>query len=826
MNDNYGKVTERNLKNEIEESFLDYAMSVLLSRAIPDIRDGLKPVQRRILYCMLDDKMTPDRPTEKCAAIVGDTMKRFHPQGSAGIYGALVRMAQYWNMRYPLIIPQGNFGDPASTSSESGFAAERYTEAKLSEIALELLKDIEKDTVIWESTYNDKEKEPLFLSGPFPNLLANGANGIAVGWTTNIPPHNLNELIDAALMLLSNPESTVMDLMYYVKGPDFPTGGLLMKDGLFDMYRTGKGTFTLRGKTHFETNTHNKNLIIVDEFPYQVSRDKFIENVAQLVNEHKIDGISDIIDESDSKDMVRVVITLKDSVESNIILHNLYQKTSLQNTYSVLMLTVVEGRPQIISLKEYLGWYLLDRKRIVLKRTEYELRKREDRIHLLEGFMKIIPEINTVVDIIKENSTEDSGVQALIEYFQISEIQARAVMNFRLGRLTRLELGKTEQEYISLMKERDEFLQIIQSTEVLNQTIRQELQELKYNCGDSRKTTICDEIQEIEMEQLLEDKKVLLSLTNRGYIKSVDLNEYTTQLKGGIGISGVHLIDEDDFLREAQLVDLRSQIYFFSTLGKMYVLPAWKIPQSSRTAKGDAIINLLHLHNNEKITTFVQSNPEDEYIIILTKNGFLKKIPQKEELRNDGLKIISLQEGDTILNVLSTKEDDNIVVIGTARGKILKLFADDIPVRTRESKGSKGLNLENDYVVSMKLFRNEEAYIGFFTKQGYMKISLLRNYSFKKRKGSPVKALTLHNVKDELSDIIPIYDFNKEMLICSQRGQIIQLSLEEFSLRGKRAKGSTIMKIKENDEGSLIIGLVPYSLQSIAVVGDSNLDDI
>ncbi|MDU2994195.1 MAG: DNA gyrase subunit A, partial [Clostridium sp.] len=693
MNFNEGKVIPVDINKEMKRCYIDYAMSVIVGRALPDVRDGLKPVHRRILYSLQELGITPDKSYRKCARIVGDVLGKYHPHGDSSVYDALVRMAQDFSMRYMLVDGHGNFGSVDGDSA----AAMRYTEARMNKIAVEMLRDINKNTVDFVPNFDGSEKEPAVLPARYPNLLVNGSSGIAVGMATNIPPHNLGEIIDGTVMLIDNPETSVLELMTIIKGPDFPTAGIIMgKAGIRAAYETGKGKIVVRAKADIEEE-NSRHRIIVTELPYQVNKAKLIENIADLVKDKKIVGISDLRDESDRQGM-RIVIELKKDANPNVILNLLYKHTKMQDTFGVIMLALVDNEPQVLNLKQVLCNYIDFQKEVITKRTIFDLNKAQARAHILEGLRRALDYIDEVISIIRHSDTSDIARNTLIERFNFTDKQATAILEMRLRRLTGLERGKIEEEYNELMKQIEYLNSILASEEKLLGVIKEELIEIKNKYSDERRTSIEKVVNEIDIEDLIQEEEVTITLTHSGYIKRISADTYSSQRRGGKGIQAMST-KEDDFVEHIMITSTHSDVLFFTNKGRVYKLRAYEIPEAGRVAKGTNIINLIAIEPDERIETVlsIRDNTKDGFLFMATKQGIVKKTPLSDfkNLRKNGLIAINLREGDELLKVKVTRGDANIIIV-TQNGYAVRFSEKNVRAMGRTASGVRSINLKDD----------------------------------------------------------------------------------------------------------------------------------
>jgi len=728
-----------NLTKEMKTSFIDYAMSVIVARALPDVRDGLKPVHRRILYGMNELGVTPDKPHKKSARITGDVMGKYHPHGDSSIYEAMVRMAQWWSYRYMLVDGHGNFG----SMDGDGAAAQRYTEARMSKIALEMLRDINKNTVDFADNYDANEREPLVLPARFPNLLVNGATGIAVGMATNIPPHNLGETIDAVKLVMDNPEVTTKELMEVLPGPDFPTGALVMgKSGIHKAYETGKGSIVLRSRTEIEETKTGRERIVVTEFPYMVNKTKVHEHIVRLVQEKRIEGITAVRDES-NREGVRFVIEVKRDASANVILNNLFKMTQMQTSFGFNMLAIQNGVPKILSLRQILDAYIEHQKEVVTRRTQFDKEKAEARAHILEGLLIALDHIDEVIRIIRASETDAEAQAELMSKFKLSERQSQAILDMRLRRLTGLERDKIQSEYDELIALIADLADILAKPERVAQIIKEELEEVKRKFGDKRRTELMvGEVLTLEDEDLIEESDVLITLSNKGYIKRLDQDEFTAQRRGGRGVQGTGVKD-DDFVRELVSTSTHDHLLFFTNKGRVYRLKGYEIPEYGRTAKGLPVVNLLKLDEGESIQTIINVESErsdDAYLFFTTRAGIVKRTSVKEfaNIRQNGLKALNLKDEDELINVLLTEEDTDII-IGTKLGYAVRFNQSSVRSMSRIATGVKGVNLrEGDAVVGARVITDQDEVL-IITEKGYGKRTVATEYPTKGRAGKGMK---------------------------------------------------------------------------------------
>ena len=795
MNFNEGKVIPVDINKEMKRCYIDYAMSVIVGRALPDVRDGLKPVHRRILYSLQELGLYPDKGYRKCARIVGDVLGKYHPHGDSSVYDALVRMAQDFSMRYMLVDGHGNFGSVDGDSP----AAMRYTEAKMNKISVEMLRDINKNTVDFVPNFDGEEKEPAVLPSRFPNLLVNGSSGIAVGMATNIPPHNLGEVIDGTVMLIDNPETTVLELMSVIKGPDFPTGATIMgKAGIRAAYETGKGKVIVRANAEIEEE-NSRHRIVVTELPYQVNKAKLIESIADLVKDKRIVGISDLRDESD-RDGMRIVIELKRDANPNVILNLLYKHTKMQDTFGVIMLALVDNAPRILNLKEVLNNYIDFQKEVIIRRTNFELDKARARAHILEGLRIALDNIDEVISIIRHSATSELAKNTLMDRFQLSEKQAVAILEMRLRRLTGLERDKIEAEYAELMKQIEYLESILASEEKLLSVIKEELIEIKNKYGDERRTQIEKVVNEIDIEDLIQEEDVVITLTNNGYIKRIVADTYSAQRRGGKGIQAM-TTKEDDFVEQVMVTSTHSDVLFFTNRGRVYKLRAYEIPEAGRTAKGTNIINLIPIEPNERIETTltVKDNNREGFLFMGTKQGIVKKTPLEEfkNLRKSGLIAISLREGDELLKVKVTKGDANLIMI-TQNGYAVKFNESDVRPMGRSASGVKAINLkDNDKAVCLDIAVEDEELL-VISENGYGKRTPIDQYKVQNRGGV---GLITYRISDKTGKLVgaTMCKDGDELMLINSSGVAIRINVSDISITNRAAMGVRLMRTTEEE---------------------------
>ena len=798
MEDNiFDQVHEVDLKKTMEESYIDYAMSVISQRALPDVRDGLKPVQRRVLYSMIELNNGPDKPHRKCARIVGDTMGKYHPHGDSSIYGALVNMAQDWSTRYPLVDGHGNFG----SVDGDGAAAMRYTEARLSKISMEMLADIGKDTVDFVPNFDETEKEPTVLPARFPNLLVNGTNGIAVGMATNIPPHNLREVIAAVVKIIDNRieeqrETGLDEIMEIVKGPDFPTGAqILGRRGIEEAYRTGKGKIRVRAVTNIESMQNGKSRIIVTEIPYMVNKARLIEKMAELVRDKRIDGITAITDESNREGM-RINIELRRDANANVVLNQLYKHTQLQDTFGVIMLALVNNEPKTLNLKEMLTYYIRHQEDVVTRRTKYELNKAEERAHILQGLLIALDNIDEVIRIIRGSENTQAAKAGLIERFALSDAQAQAIVDMRLRTLTGLEREKLEAEYKELMKRIEEYRAILADENLLLGVIKKEIQIIADKYGDDRRTSIERDVFDITTEDLIPDENVVITMTHLGYIKRMTPDNFRSQNRGGKGIKGMQTID-DDYIEELLMTSTHHYLMFFTNQGRVYRLKGYEIPEASRTARGTAIVNLLQLMPGEKITALIpiREYKEGRFLFMATKKGLVKKTPITDfaNVRKTGLTAITLRDDDELIEVKFTNNKKDIFLV-TKYGQCIRFHETDVRKTGRASMGVIGMSLsDGDEVVGMQLDTQGE-YLLIASEYGMGKLTPITEFSAQTRGGKGVKC---YKIMEKTGNVVGVKAVNREheIMMINTEGIIIQMACEDISVLGRVTSGVKLMSL-------------------------------
>ena len=787
-------VIDVKVEKEMKKSYLEYAMSVIVARALPDVRDGLKPVHRRILYSMEELGVTNDKPYRKSARVVGDVLGKYHPHSDTAVYDAMVRLAQDFNTRYLLVDGHGNFG----SVDGDGAAAMRYTEVRMTKLTHEMIRDIEKETVDFSPNFDESLKEPDVLPSRFPNLLVNGSSGIAVGMATNLPPHNLSEVIDGLDYMIDNPDCTLEDLMQFIKGPDFPTGATIMgKGGIKDAYSTGRGLITLRAKAEIETTSRGRNRIVVKEIPYQVNKSKLIQKIAELVRNKEIDGITDIRDESDRQGM-RIVIELRKDANPKVTLNLLYKRTQMQTTFGVINLALVDGEPKTLTLKELMYYYLEHQKEIVTRRTIFDLKKAEARAHIVEGLLKALDYIDEIIKLIRASKDDAEARSGLMSKFEFTEIQANAILSMQLRRLTGLEKDKLTAEYEDLIKRINRFNEILSSERILLGIIKDELNEIKEKYGDERRTDIVLNEGEIDVLNLIADESVVITITDRGYIKRVNENTYKAQKRGGKGVKGL-TTNVEDVVDDLYTLTTHDEVYFFTTLGKVYSLRAYEIPESGRTAKGTAIVNLLQISGGEKITQIIpiKKNEEREFMTFVTKNGIIKKteLAQYENIRQSGLIAINLDEDDDLISVYLTNEEDEIIST-TRKGKAIRINGKDVRPTGRSTRGVKLITLEDgDSVVSSQVV-GKGAKLLTITEKGYGKMTSEEEYTTQSRGGKGILTHRINEKTGALVTALVVYD-EKDLLLISSSGVIIRISAKEIAKSSRATIGVKLMDIGE-----------------------------
>ena len=820
----FDQIHEVDLKKTMETSYIDYAMSVIASRALPDVRDGLKPVQRRVLYSMIELNNGPDKPHRKCARIVGDTMGKYHPHGDSSIYGALVNMAQEWSTRYPLVDGHGNFG----SVDGDGAAAMRYTEARLSKISMAMLSDINKDTVDFMPNFDETEKEPTVLPSRYPNLLVNGTTGIAVGMATNIPPHNLREVIAAVVKIIDNQveedrETEIEELLEIVKGPDFPTGGTILGHaGIDEAYRTGRGKIRVRAVSEIEPMNNGKNRIVVTELPYMVNKARLIEKIAELVRDKKIDGITDLRDES-SREGMRICIELRRDVNPNVVLNLLYKHTQLQDTFGVIMLALVGNQPKVLNLYELLNYYLLHQKDVVTRRTRYDLNKAEERAHIVQGLLIALDNIDEVIQIIRGSADVVTAKQQLMERFALSEAQANAIVEMRLRALTGLERNKLEEEYKSLIELITELKAILADEKKLLGVIKEEILAISDKYGDERRTSIGFDEYDISMEDMIPVTNTVITFTKLGYIKRMNVDNFKSQHRGGKGIKGMETIDED-YIVEMMLTTSHHYLMFFTNTGRVYRMKAYEIPECSRTARGTAIVNLLQLQPDEKITSMIalKEYSENQYLFMATKNGIVKKtkITDYENIRKTGLAAINLREDDRLIEVKLTDNNEDIILI-TKFGQCIRFHETDVRNTGRTSMGVIGMSLtDQDEVIAMQLASQGDSLM-IVSEKGLGKCTLIDEFTPQNRGGKGVKC---YKITDKTGNIIGCKAVNQEdeMMLINTEGIIIRIKVNDTALLGRITSGVKLINV---DEGVTVASIAKVRKEDMIMEESEEMEE-
>ena len=813
---NEGKVIPADINKEMKKCYIDYAMSVIVGRALPDVRDGLKPVHRRILYSMHELGITPDKGYRKCARIVGDVLGKYHPHGDASVYDALVRLAQDFSIRYTLVDGHGNFGSIDGDSA----AAMRYTEAKMSKITTEMLRDIDKNTVDFMPNFDGEEMEPIVIPSRFPNLLVNGSAGIAVGMATNIPPHNLGEVIDGIVMLIDNKDVSILDLMTKIKGPDFPTAGIILGNrGIREAYETGRGKVLVRAKTEIEEEK-GRTRIIVNELPYQVNKAKLIEYIADLVKDKKLDGISDLRDESD-RDGMRIVVEIKRDFNANVVLNNLFKHTKLQDTFGIIMIALVNNQPKVLNLKEILVNYLEFQEQVIRRRTQFELERALKRAHILEGLRIALDHIDEVIHLIRSSKTAQDAKEGLMSKFNLSELQSQAILDMKLQRLTGLEREKIEAEYNELMVTIKRLREILASEELILNIIKDELTDIRNKYSDERRTKIELSENDINIEDLIENQNVIITLTHQNYIKRIPIDVYTAQKRGGRGITAM-TTKEDDFVENAIITSTHSNILFFTNKGRVYNIKGYEIPEAGRAAKGTNMVNLISLNPGEKIQAIVtmEEMKEEGYLLLGTKNGLIKKSPLNyfANIRKNGIIAISLHEDDELINVKRTRGDANISVI-TQNGYAIKFNEQDIRPMGRTAAGVKAISLRHgDSVVTIDIAVSDE-YLLVVSKNGYGKRTPMTEYALQRRGG---KGLITYKASDKTGNIIGarIVKDEDQLMLINNNGIAIRINVSDVSVNGRATMGVKLMRSEEEDKIAAITKINNNILEEVNEVNE------
>lgn len=785
------------LSKEMRTSFLEYSMSVIVSRALPDVRDGLKPVHRRILYAMNESGITPRRPHAKSARTVGDVIGKYHPHGDTAVYDTMVRLAQWFSMRVPLVDGHGNFGSIDGDSA----AAMRYTEARLDKPAMELLRDLDKETVDFQPNYDDSLEEPVVLPARFPNLLVNGSSGIAVGMATNIPPHNLGETIDATCMMLDNPDVTTEELMTVLPGPDFPTGAIIMgREGIKEAYETGRGSLTIRSKCRIEEGKNGKSSIVISEIPYQVNRTNLLKKIADLVRDKKLPEVSAVHDAAD-RSGIDIIIDLKQNVIPQVVLNKLYKHTQLQVGFGCNMLALVNGVPRTLSLKEMLHYYILHQEEVIERRTRYDLAKAEARAHILEGFVIALDDIDKVINIIRSSETDVEAKERLMEAFKLSEKQSEAILEMRLRRLTGLEREKIENELAELRESIAYYKQLLNDTNMVHGVIKDELLEIKSRYSTPRKTKITGAVKELDVEDLIAEEEVAVTVTKAGYIKRLPVSTYRQQKRGGKGMQGVNL-KESDFVEHLFIASTHDYILFFSNKGKVYRLKVYEIPEASRHARGNAIVNLLPFEKDEKVSAVIATKdfPEDEYLMFATAGGMVKKTAMKlyDRTRRDGLIAISLKDGDELISVQRVATGEKVMIVSSA-GKAIQWDEEEVRAMGRDTQGVRGMNVQADAkVLGMEIVRpGSELFV--ITERGYGKRTSVEDYPIHHRGGQGVFTITM-TAKKGLLAAMKIVEENDELMIITEEGVVVRTPVEGVSQLGRSTQGVHIMNVADKDK--------------------------
>ncbi len=803
----FERIIPIDIEKEVKKSFLEYSMSVIVSRAIPDFRDGLKPVHRRILYALYDQGMTHEKAHRKSATIVGEVMGKYHPHGDAAIYQTMVKMAQEFSMRYPLVDGHGNFGSIDGDSA----AAMRYTESRMSKIASELLKDIDKDTVNWRANYDDSRQEPVVLPARIPNLLINGSAGIAVGMATNIPPHNLGEVVDGLKMLIENPQIEIEDLIQAIPGPDFPTAGTIMgTDGIYKAYKTGRGSVKMRAKYEIEERKGGRNAIVVTEIPYQVNKSRLVEKIAELARDKKIEGIVDLRDES-NRNGIRVVIEVKKDANVNVVVNKLYKHTQMQDSFGIIMLGLVNGQPRTLSLKEVLENYLEHRQEVIRRATEYDLRIARDRLHIVEGLRIAIENLDEIVALIRSSKDREAARTGLMSRFDLTERQANAILDMRLAQLTGLERGKLEEEYLELLARIEEYLDILARPERIMAIIEADLDDIKSRYGDARRTEIVPDMSEDEIEDFIDDHEVMITLSNRGYVKRQPIDAYKSQRRGGKGVIASKIRTED--AADSVLVtSVLSTLLFFTNQGRVFSMKAYKIPESTRQAKGLPIINLIELRPGEMVTTLVAARVLDDkrHLIMVTKQGITKKVPLSAfaNIRKTGLIAVNLHENDELVGVRRVEAGDRIM-IASSHGFSITFDEKQVRPMGRTAAGVKGIRLApGDYVVGIDKYR-EGADVLLVTEKGYGKRTRLKEFKEQNRGGKGLKTIDITDKNGQLVAFKVVTE-DEELVILTGEGHVIRLQVEDISVQKRYSRGVLLIKVSSNDK---IVGLARFKAE-------------
>ena len=801
------KIVNQDIENQLKRSFISYAMAVNISRAIPDVRDGLKPVHRRILYSMYESGLTPDKPYRKCATTVGDVLGKYHPHGDAAVYDAMVRLVQDFSINDPLIDGHGNFGsidgDPA--------AANRYTEARLSKISLEMLRDIDKKTVDFYPNFDETREQPVVLPSKFPNILVNGADGIAVGMATSIPPHNLVETIDATIALLNNADLSIEELMQYIKAPDFPTGGLVFGgSGLREAYRTGKGKVILRAKCEIEEKEGERAKIVITELPYQINKEKLVVAISDLHKEKKIDGIADLLDESDRRGL-RITVTAKRDCSPQVLLNQLFKKTNLQITYSIIFLALVDGVPKILNLKEILTQYIAHQMEVIVRRTKFDLERAEERLHILEGLSIALANIDEVVEVLKKSKDRQDAMANLMERFILSERQATAILDMRLQRLTGLEVEKIENEKHEKEEEIKEYKRILSSDENIKEIVRNELTEIKEKYGVPRKTQLAYGEFDLDQADLIPEEDIVISMSHAGYIKRMAVSEYRTQRRGGIGVAA-HKTKEEDFVEYIFIGNSHQKYMIFTSTGKAFAKKGYEIPEASRTARGRAIINLLEIGQEEKIKAIlpIPEATAGKYLVLATKQGLIKKTPLEEfdQINRTGKIAIKFNEDDELISAVLTNGEDELIIAAN-NGNVIRCSEKDVRPMGRSARGVKAMDLDDgETLVDVAVIRDAEQEVITVTTNGYGKRSSLDDYRLQRRAGKGIKAGTFNEKTGDLASL-KILEKGNDLMLITDSGIVIKVSTDDISRFGRTSQGVRIMKMKDGDDRIASIAIAP-----------------
>ncbi len=802
----FEKIIPIDIEKEVRKSFLEYSMSVIVSRALPDVRDGLKPVHRRILYALYDQGMTHEKPHRKSATIVGEVMGKYHPHGDAAIYQTMVKMAQPFAMRYPLVDGHGNFGSIDGDSA----AAMRYTESRMSRIAGELLRDIDKDTVDWRPNYDDSREEPQVLPARIPNLLLNGSAGIAVGMATNIPPHNLGEVVDAAKLLIDKPEATIEEIMDCIPGPDFPTAGIIENKSIRKAYETGRGSIRIKARYHIEDKKGGRQSIIVTEIPYQVNKSKLVEKIAELVRDKKVEGISDLRDESDRQG-IRIVIDVRKDANLNVLINKLYKHTQMQESFGVNMLSLVDGQPRTLSLREMIYYYLEHRKEVIRRRTAYDLKLAKARQHILEGLKIALDNLDEIVALIRSSRDRETARTALMDRFGLTEIQANAILDMRLAQLTNLERTKIEEEYQDILLKIADYEDILDRPERVLEIIKNDLEEIKTRYGDKRRTEITMEASEFDEEDFIDDHEVVITLSNRGYIKRQPLEIYRSQRRGGKGISSITTRAED-FANDVLVTSVLAHVLFFTNQGRVFSMRAYQIPEASRQAKGTPLINFLELRPNEGVTTLVAARFFDEkrHLLMVTRKGIIKKVDMASfaNIRRSGLIAVNLLEDDELVGVIRVEKKD-LVMIATSKGFSIVFDQEQVRPMGRTATGVKAIRLgKGDFVVGMDKFR-ENSTVLLVTENGFGKRTPLTEFNVQNRGGKGLKSIEVTDKNGRLVDFRIVGD-GDELVILTSEGQLIRLEVEDISIQKRYSRGVMLMRLPDEDR---IVGIARFKIE-------------